>query len=204
MDTGSRLISVILSQHRLQVGGAGGNMVKHWAGSVIRFLRLKGTSPAKIHRQLVEEYGANVMSRKQVWVWCTAFDNGQSQAWVVTALQLGGTGPSSLQPWPGTEWFFISLDYWRSTWVEGDSQPTVKFSKPSCPGFRRLTLISSIRMLGQMPWCTGGTNASASMGIMWENNLYQGRAIDYACIYIIWIQLRNERTCYLIYWTALV
>jgi hypothetical protein len=41
---------------------------------------------------------------------------------------------------------FISLDHWRSTWVEGDSQPTVKFSKPSCPGFRRLTLISS--MLG--------------------------------------------------------
>jgi hypothetical protein len=45
--------------------------------SVIRFLRLKGTSPAKIYHQLVEVYGANVMSRKNVWVWCTAFDNGQ-------------------------------------------------------------------------------------------------------------------------------
>jgi transposase len=45
--------------------------------SVIRFLRLKGTSPAEIHRQLVEVYGANVMSRKHVWVWCTAFDNGR-------------------------------------------------------------------------------------------------------------------------------
>jgi hypothetical protein len=40
--------------------------------SVIRFLHQKGTSPAEIHRQLVEVYGANVMSRKQVWVWCTA------------------------------------------------------------------------------------------------------------------------------------
>jgi hypothetical protein len=44
--------------------------------SVIRFLRLNGTSPAEIHRQLVEVYGANAMSWKHVWVWCTAFDNG--------------------------------------------------------------------------------------------------------------------------------
>jgi hypothetical protein len=46
--------------------------------SVIRFLRLKGTSPAEIHRQLVEVYGANVMSRKHVCVWCTAFDKGRT------------------------------------------------------------------------------------------------------------------------------
>jgi hypothetical protein len=45
--------------------------------SVIRFLRLKGTSPAAIHRQLVEVYGANVMSQKHVWVLCTAFDNAR-------------------------------------------------------------------------------------------------------------------------------
>jgi hypothetical protein len=32
--------------------------------SVIRFLRLKGTSWAEIHRHLVEVHGANVMSRK--------------------------------------------------------------------------------------------------------------------------------------------
>jgi hypothetical protein len=51
--------------------------------SVIRFMRLKGTSLAEIHRQLVEVYGANVMSQKHVWVWCTAFDNGQPHAWVV-------------------------------------------------------------------------------------------------------------------------
>jgi hypothetical protein len=64
---------------------------------VIRFLRLKGTSPAEVHRQLLEVYGANVMSRKHVWVWCTAFDNGgtdvQDEQRVVAALQLGGTGP---------------------------------------------------------------------------------------------------------------
>jgi histone-lysine N-methyltransferase SETMAR len=46
--------------------------------SVIRFLHQKGTSPAVLHRQLVEVYGANVMSRKQVWFWCTAFDNGRT------------------------------------------------------------------------------------------------------------------------------
>jgi hypothetical protein len=46
--------------------------------SVIRFLQLKATSPAEIHRQPVEVYGANVMSRKHVWVWCTAFDNGRT------------------------------------------------------------------------------------------------------------------------------
>jgi hypothetical protein len=40
--------------------------------SVIRFLRLEGTSPAEIHPQLVEVYGANVMSRKHVWVWCVS------------------------------------------------------------------------------------------------------------------------------------
>jgi hypothetical protein len=46
--------------------------------SVIRFRHQKGTSPAEIHRQFVEVYGANVMSRKKVWVWCTAFDNGRT------------------------------------------------------------------------------------------------------------------------------
>jgi hypothetical protein len=35
-----------------------------------------------------------------------------------------------------------------------------------------------------MAWCTGGTNASASMRIMWTYNLYQGRAIDYTRKYI--------------------
>lgn len=46
--------------------------------SVIRFLRLKKNSPAEIHRQLVEVYGTSVMSRKQVWFWCTEFDKGRT------------------------------------------------------------------------------------------------------------------------------
>jgi hypothetical protein len=47
--------------------------------SVIRFLPLKGTSPAEINRQLVGVYyDANVMSRKHVWVWCIAFDKRSS------------------------------------------------------------------------------------------------------------------------------
>jgi hypothetical protein len=46
--------------------------------SVIRFLWLKGTSPAEIHHQLVQVYSANVMSQKHVWVWCTAFDKGKT------------------------------------------------------------------------------------------------------------------------------
>jgi hypothetical protein len=37
-------------------------------------LRLKITQGTVV----VEVYGANVMSRKKVWVWCTAFDNGRT------------------------------------------------------------------------------------------------------------------------------
>jgi hypothetical protein len=85
-------------------------MVNIEVRSVIRFLRLKGTSLAEIYRQLVEVYGANVMSRKREEVsYCCTITPGHTHsyphAWVVTALQLGGTGPSSLQPWPGTDWF---------------------------------------------------------------------------------------------------
>jgi hypothetical protein len=57
-------------------------MAETWSNievrSVIRFLHQKGTSPAEIHHQLVEVYSANIMSWKQVWVWCTAFDNGRT------------------------------------------------------------------------------------------------------------------------------
>jgi hypothetical protein len=57
-------------------------LVETWSNievhSVIRLLRLKGTSPAKIHCQLTEVYGANAMSRTYVWIWCTAFDNSRT------------------------------------------------------------------------------------------------------------------------------
>jgi hypothetical protein len=71
--------------------------------SVIWFLQLKGTSLAEILHQLVEVGCCEEVS------YCCMITRGhthsQPHAWVVTALQLGGTGPSSLQPWPDTEWF---------------------------------------------------------------------------------------------------
>jgi hypothetical protein len=57
-------------------------LVEIWSNiemrSVMRVLQLKGTSPAEIHRQLVQVYGANVMSQKHVCVWSTAFYNGRT------------------------------------------------------------------------------------------------------------------------------
>jgi hypothetical protein len=111
--------------------------------SVIPFLRLKGTSPAEIHRQLVEVGCCEEASYR-----CTI-----TPGHVQPTARVSCYGPKigryyTILPTALT-WhrvIFISLDHWRSTWVEGDSQPTVKFSKPSYPGFRRLTLISS--MLG--------------------------------------------------------
>ncbi|GBN53280.1 hypothetical protein AVEN_153716-1 [Araneus ventricosus] len=35
-------------------------------------------SPAKISRQLVEVYEANVISRKQLMLWCTEFNKGRT------------------------------------------------------------------------------------------------------------------------------
>jgi len=44
---------------------------------VIRFLQAKGNTPSEIHRELVAVYGDQVMSKKQVWVWCKAFNEGR-------------------------------------------------------------------------------------------------------------------------------
>jgi hypothetical protein len=41
--------------------------------AVIRFLNAKQTSPTEIHKEVVEVYGENVISRKQVSVWCNQF-----------------------------------------------------------------------------------------------------------------------------------
>lgn len=46
--------------------------------SVVRFLNAKCVSPAEIHKQLVEIYGQDVMSKKQVYTWCTLFANGRT------------------------------------------------------------------------------------------------------------------------------
>jgi len=45
---------------------------------VIRFLHAVGENPTEIYRKLVAVYGDNVMSRKQVSVWCSAFTNGRT------------------------------------------------------------------------------------------------------------------------------
>jgi len=46
--------------------------------SVIRFLDARGLGPSEIHRQLVEVYGENVMSKKQVYFWCNQFSAGRT------------------------------------------------------------------------------------------------------------------------------
>jgi hypothetical protein len=45
-----------------------------------------------------------------------------------------------------------------------------------------------------------GTNASASMGIVWKNNLYKGHTIDYTCICYLnkFIYLLNRLPTYVI------
>jgi hypothetical protein len=76
-------------------------LAKTWSNievrSVIRFLRLKVTSPAEIHRQLVGVYGSNVMSRQHIWVWCTAFDNGRTARVSCYGATIGRYGSSALQ-----------------------------------------------------------------------------------------------------------
>jgi hypothetical protein len=66
--------------------------------SVIRFLRLKGTSLAEIHRQLVEvairQKRPGLLRRGVVLL----HDNARPHTANGTALELGGTGTSSIQP----------------------------------------------------------------------------------------------------------
>jgi hypothetical protein len=103
-DTGPRLMSVILSQHSCKMAGPAETRSNIEVRSVIRCLRLKDTS-AEIHRQLVEVCGANVMSRKHIWVWCTAFDNGRTARMSCYGATFGRYWTIPLQPLPGTEWF---------------------------------------------------------------------------------------------------
>jgi hypothetical protein len=41
--------------------------------AVIRFFNTKQKSPTEIHKEVVEVYGENLISRKQVSVWCNQF-----------------------------------------------------------------------------------------------------------------------------------
>jgi transposase len=44
----------------------------------IRFLSVKQNSPNEVHKEVVEVYGENVISRKQVSVWCNQFKEGRT------------------------------------------------------------------------------------------------------------------------------
>jgi 2-succinyl-5-enolpyruvyl-6-hydroxy-3-cyclohexene-1-carboxylate synthase len=46
--------------------------------AVIRFLNAKQKLLTEIHKDVVEVYGENVISRKQVSVWCNQFKEGQT------------------------------------------------------------------------------------------------------------------------------
>jgi hypothetical protein len=46
--------------------------------AVIRFLNIKQKSPTEIHKKVVEVYGENVISRKQVSVRCNQFKDGRT------------------------------------------------------------------------------------------------------------------------------
>jgi len=45
--------------------------------AVIRFLHARHVSAAEVHRQLVEVYGDEAMSRQSVANWCSDFKSGQ-------------------------------------------------------------------------------------------------------------------------------
>lgn len=45
--------------------------------AVIRFLHARNVSAAEIHRQLVEVYGEEAMSRQSVVNWCSGFKSGR-------------------------------------------------------------------------------------------------------------------------------
>ncbi|KAF2905361.1 hypothetical protein ILUMI_00810 [Ignelater luminosus] len=46
---------------------------------LIRFLQAEGVNQRKIHRRLQGVYGLNVLSRKEVSVWCKKFEDGQTR-----------------------------------------------------------------------------------------------------------------------------
>jgi DNA-binding NarL/FixJ family response regulator len=46
--------------------------------TVIRFLNAKQKSPTDIHKEVVEVYGLNVISCRQVSVWCNQFKEGRT------------------------------------------------------------------------------------------------------------------------------
>jgi len=48
--------------------------------SVIHFLDAKNRTPAEIHRQLCDMYGAHAMCSSMVWTWVRLFNEGRKNA----------------------------------------------------------------------------------------------------------------------------
>ncbi len=44
---------------------------------MVRFLWSKGQNPTEIHREIIEGYGENAMSRPMISKWCSMFNNGR-------------------------------------------------------------------------------------------------------------------------------
>jgi hypothetical protein len=53
------------------------NLAKCEVRAVIRFNHAKGETAAEIHRQLVSEYGEDVMNRQNEAKWCREFEAGR-------------------------------------------------------------------------------------------------------------------------------
>ncbi|GBM40273.1 hypothetical protein AVEN_248294-1 [Araneus ventricosus] len=60
----------------------------------------QGKNPFDIHLELLEVYGENVMSLKQVYVWCNSFASGRST--VIDDDRSGRAATSNREKWQAT------------------------------------------------------------------------------------------------------
>jgi hypothetical protein len=78
--------------------------------AVIRFLNTKQKSPREIHKEAVEVYGENVISRKQVSVWCNQFKEGRTSLLVEERAGRPTTACNAVNQGRGT--FFLPRAIW--------------------------------------------------------------------------------------------
>jgi hypothetical protein len=166
---------------------------------VVRFLRLKGTSQAEIHRQLVEvairRKWPGLVRRGVVLMQ----DNARPHKANRTALQLRNTGPSFLRPWHRTEWF-------SSLWTIEEAPGWKVIRNRRWSSASRHVLASGAWHWFLLCWdrCLGvpvGQMIRQVWGLC-RKIICTKAVLLIIRVYIIWINLRNERTCYLTYWTA--
>lgn len=159
-------------------------------GSVIRFLRLKKSSAVEIYWQLVEMCGANIMSRKQVWVWCTEFYERQKSCARRTNIIEPNT---STTDWNVSRREASIQAYLAFMWEE--IQQTILM------WLLNLDAVSS-RPVSKR-WCTDKANAFKTMLTMWRNNMQ--RCLTMFCISLnSWIKFFPQKTCYFNFETTLV